>query len=357
VSRQSDENGLKESLTGCLLGLAVGDALGLPYEALSRRRLAKLFPGALRHRFFFGRGMCSDDTEHTCMVAQSLIVSAGDEAKFLQAFAWRLRWWLLGLPAGVGFATLRAIVKLWLGWAPDRSGVFSAGNGAAMRCHLIGVCYGGDREKLLSLLRCLTRITHRDPKAEYSTIAVALATYLSSLQSPVTPQFYYQTLANHLPPEATDFLILIENACDSAQRQDTSETFANSLGLTQGVGGYVYHCIPVIIQTWLRHPQNYPVALEEIIKLGGDTDTTAAILGGIIGAKVGEEGIPNAWRDRLWEYPHSLSWLLKLAERLSQVVEENHAKSALYMPIYAVIPRNLFFLVIVLFHGFRRLLP
>lgn len=354
---QSDEKRLKESLTGCLLGIAVGDALGLPYEGLSRRRVAKLLRGTLRHRFFFGRGMCSDDTEHSCMVAQSLIVSGGDEAKFLQAFGWRLRWWLLGLPAGVGFATLKAIVKLWLGWAPDRSGVFSAGNGAAMRCHLIGVCYGGDRQKLLSLLRCLTRITHGDPKAEYSTIAVALATYLSSLQSPVTPQFYYETLANHLPSEATEFLILIENACDSAQRQDTSETFANSLGLTQGIGGYVYYCIPVVIQTWLRYQANYPLALEEIIKLGGDTDTTGAILGGIIGANVGKEGIPQVWCDGLWEYPRSVKWLLKLAERLSEVIVRKESQAARYLAIYALIPRNLGFLVIVLFHGFRRLFP
>jgi ADP-ribosylglycohydrolase len=87
------------SIIGCLLGTAVGDALGLPYEGLAKRKIKLPID---RHRFLFGRGMVSDDTEHTCMVAQSLIVSAGDERIFAKALAWRLRFWLLLLPAGIG---------------------------------------------------------------------------------------------------------------------------------------------------------------------------------------------------------------------------------------------------------------
>lgn len=65
-------------ITGCLLGTAVGDAIGLPYEGLTRQRAARLLGAPDRHRLLFGRGMVSDDTEHTCMVAQALIVSGGD---------------------------------------------------------------------------------------------------------------------------------------------------------------------------------------------------------------------------------------------------------------------------------------
>ena len=50
--------------------------------------------------------MISDDTEHTCLLAQSLIVSAGQTERFVSDFSWRLRFWLLGLPSGVGLATL-----------------------------------------------------------------------------------------------------------------------------------------------------------------------------------------------------------------------------------------------------------
>ena len=57
-------------VVGSILGTAVGDAMGLPYEGLSRRRGKRLIGPPDRHHFFFGRGMVSDDTELTCMVSQ-----------------------------------------------------------------------------------------------------------------------------------------------------------------------------------------------------------------------------------------------------------------------------------------------
>src|SRR5262245_10229622 len=109
-----------EAAAGCLLGLAVGDALGLPLENLSPRRGARLFPHLDRHQFIFRRGMFSDDTEHACMTAQALLTSGREVENFKRSLARRLRWWILGLPAGTGRATLKACVKLWLGWPPDR---------------------------------------------------------------------------------------------------------------------------------------------------------------------------------------------------------------------------------------------
>lgn len=153
------------AIVGCLLGTAVGDAIGLPCEHLSPQRQGKLFPGLDGHRFLFGRGMTSDDTEHTALVAQSLIVSAGDPQAFARDLAWRMRFWLLGLPIVIGLATLRGLLKLWLGFSPESSGVFSAGNGPAMRSALIGVCYGEDMERMRRLVRISTRLTHTDPKA------------------------------------------------------------------------------------------------------------------------------------------------------------------------------------------------
>ena len=81
-----------------------------------------------RFRLIGSYGMVSNDTEHACITAQAIIASGGNTAIFQQQMAWRLRFWLLGLPAGVGLATLRALVKLWLGFSPKYSGVFSAGN-------------------------------------------------------------------------------------------------------------------------------------------------------------------------------------------------------------------------------------
>jgi len=89
---------LCRAIQGCLFGTAVADAIGLPFEGLKPTRIERLHGLPLRHRFFFAIGMMSDDTEHTCMVAQSLVSSGGDPKHFARAMAWRLRWWFFGLP-------------------------------------------------------------------------------------------------------------------------------------------------------------------------------------------------------------------------------------------------------------------
>lgn len=81
----------------------------------------------------------------------------------------------------------------------------------------------------------------------------------------------------------------------------------------------IFITLPVFIHNWLRYQQNYPQAIEEIIRCGGDTDTTAAILGGIIGASVGKSGIPTAWLKGWWEYPRTIKWVELLGKRLALV--------------------------------------
>src|SRR5438552_3679083 len=103
------------AIAGCLLGTAVGDAIGLPFEGLSSRRQRRLFSGIDSHHFIFRRGMISDDTEHACLVANALIESAGEEDIFERQLARGLRCWLLTLPAAAGMATLKATGKLCIG--------------------------------------------------------------------------------------------------------------------------------------------------------------------------------------------------------------------------------------------------
>jgi ADP-ribosyl-[dinitrogen reductase] hydrolase len=348
---------LVRSIVGCILGTAVGDALGLPYEGLSRDRIQQFAPLIQGHKFILTKGAISDDTEQTCMVAQSLIVSGGEETEFIEAFALRLRWWLLGFPAGIGRGTLKAIIRLWQKVPPDRSGVDSAGNGAAMRSAILGVCYGGNPDKLLSLVKVSTRITHSDPKAEYGAIAVAVAAYLASSKSLVTPEEYYLTLKEYLNSEATEFLSLIKLACDSVSKKETAVLFAYNSGNKTGISGYVYDTVPAVIQVWLRHQQDYLNGVREIICLGGDTDSTAAILGGIIGASVGKGGIPRRWLKDLWDFPRSVNWMERLGERLAQTCTNRIKQPPLPLAIYLIPLRNLLFLAIALFHLARRLFP
>jgi ADP-ribosylglycohydrolase len=342
----------EQALIGCLLGTAAGDALGLPYEGLSARRAARLFPDTGRHHLLFGKGMVSDDTEHACFVAQALASAGGDPDRFTKALARSLRWWLVGFPAGIGFATLRAILKLWLGWPPARSGVVSAGNGPAMRSALIGVALGGSPETLKVYVAASTRITHTDDKAYYAALAVALAAHHGASREALSPEVFVRDLASNLSdPGAAEFLDLVAQAADSTARGEPVATFAQRIGSSNGISGYSYHTVPCVLQVWFRTPEDFGSGLLEIIAAGGDTDTAGAIYGGIVGARVGKEGIPAAWRENILEWPRSLHWM----ERLAIAVARQAPAPRYFYP--AVILRNLVFMTVVLAHGFRRLAP
>ena len=344
------------AILGSLLGTAVGDAIGLPYEGLSRRRAARLLGAPDRHRLLFGRGMVSDDTEHTCLVAQALIAAGDNHGVFLKRLAWGLRLWMLGLPAGVGFATLRACLKLWLGVSPKRSGVFSAGNGPAMRSSIFGAAVP-DRDELLTLVRLSTRITHTDPKAEYGAIAVALAAHLARDETTADPEIYLSELGDVLPREADALLDLLHRAAESASAGESTTAFAESMGQAKGVSGYTYHCVPVAIHAWLRNPRDFRAAIIETVACGGDTDTTAAIVGGIVGSSVGKAGIPAEWIAGIRECPRSIAWMAELAQCLYRAMLSGDAMRAPRLPVVPVVLRNALFLVVVLLHGIRRLGP
>jgi ADP-ribosyl-[dinitrogen reductase] hydrolase len=340
--------------TGCLLGTAVGDSLGLPYEGMSARRAARVFPGPPRHRLLPGRGMVSDDTEHACFTARAMLLAQGDVDRFGRHLAASLRWWFAGLPAGIGLATLRAILKSCIGFPPHRSGVFSAGNGPAMRSPVIGVMHGDDPSRLAAFVRRSTVLTHTDPKALHGALAVAVAAHHAATADAVSPQAYLASLRTQLAGEAAqEFLALADRAAESAARGEPAGDFARSIGSASGVSGYMLHTVPCVLQVWFRHPEDYAAALHAIIAAGGDTDTAGAILGGIVGARVGKAGIPHEWLRGIVEWPRSTSWI----ERLGSALAQGDAARCPGYFVPGVPVRNLLFMGIVLAHGFRRLAP
>jgi ADP-ribosylglycohydrolase len=343
-------------IIGSILGAAVGDAIGLPYEGLSRARASRLLGPPDRHRFCFGHGMISDDTELTCMVAQALIGSGGNVESFRRQFAWRLRLWLLTLPAGIGLATLRAILRLWIGFGPERSGVFSAGNGPAIRSAIIGAAVD-DGTLLSELVRASSRITHTDPKAEGGALAVALAAQMARQDGTVSGDGFVSRLRSLLGRAGDELVSLVQEAVDAAGRGESTESFAESLGLAKGVSGYVHHTVPVALHAWLAHQRDYRSAVSAVIRCGGDADSTAAIVGGIVGASVGKDGIPAEWLGRVKEWPRSAAWMESLGAQLDTSLRNLTRMHPMRLPLLAVLFRNLVFLCIVLLHGFRRLLP
>lgn len=356
---------LGRATAGSLLGTAVGDAVALPFEGLSRRRVRRFWrDGGLAHRFLLGRGFCSDDTEHTCMVAQALLGAGSDRdadhfvAAFRRSLAWRLRGWLLGAPAGIGWATLRSLIKLWLNPFGAGDGVYSAGNGPAMRSAIIGVCLGHRPELMCRIVSASTRLTHTDPRAEHGALAVALAAWMAS-QRPesVAHQHFPDAFEQLVGPAGHEMSTLVRQAGESAARGESTEQFAALMGCEHGVSGYVLHTVPVALHAWFRHPHCYSEAIEAVVRCGGDTDTVAAIVGGIVGAATGPEGIPQQWLDRLWEWPRSQSWMRRLALRLSARFSSGVPEMPLALNVPMLLARNVAFMLVVLLHGFRRMLP
>ena len=345
----------KDRYRGLLLGSAVGDALGLPREGLSRTQAQRRFAGPLAHALVGRSGMVSDDTEHVIFVVQGLLSDPSSPKDYARTLGWSLRWWLLSLPAGVGWATVRAIFRLWLGFPPHRSGVYSAGNGPTMRAAPIGAYFAHDSLAMDAYLEVNTRITHTDPQALTGAKAIAsLAASIFRNDFLVRPR--PSQLINQLQAVGDDLVWLravaeIESACED----DISVLeFADRLGLANGVSGYVMDTVPVVVYAWYRHFGDFAGTVESVIVCGGDTDTAGSIVGALAGATAGGEGIPKAWVNGVRDWPRGIQLLEKLAIELA-----NKQKGLKFGPVgycWPAIPlRNVFFLFVVLLHGFYRL--
>lgn len=343
----------QDHILGCILGTAVGDAIGLPREGLSARRAEQIFGCTpLTHRLIFGCGMCSDDTEHTVMVGLALLETMGDPEKFAKAFARRMRWWFARIPAGVGLGTAKACVRLWLGVRPDRSSVNSAGNGAAMRAAILGVL-ARDDEHAEKLVRASTAVTHRDPRALRGAIVISnLARWAST---PEAKRLALETaLAEHLRDEPLEenLALAYHAACEGVSPQ----AFAEQLGQPKGISGFVDHTVPAAVYCWLLHRGSFRDAVETAVCLGGDSDTVAAITEALAGTELGADAIPDEWLINLKEWPCSVSWMKQLADALAKQQVGGAPAVPKYSGILALI-RNVMFTAVVLSHGFRRLLP
>ena len=221
-----------------------------------------------------------------------------------------------------------------------------------MRSALLGVCYGADKERLRGLIRASSRLTHTDPRAEAGALAVAVAAYHASCGLPHT---YRQSIEQLLEP--SDLRTLLGKAVASVETGETTGAFAEAIGAGHRVTGYVNQTVPVAVHAWLSFPDDYKSAVLAVIRCGGDTDTTAAITGAIVGAAVGTSGIPDKWLSALAEWPRTVNWMKRLSRQLAEVQATSVLQKPLGLPTLPLMARNLLFTAVVLAHGFRRLLP
>lgn len=328
----------EDTIAGVLLGTALGDALGLPHEGLSPQRIARRLHGAgLRHAMWRGRGLLSDDTEHTAMVARALATSGGDVDGFRDTLAAQLRRWLLGLPPGIGLATLRSCTRLLLGWSPARSGVHSAGNGPAMRSALLGIA-ATDDVHLQSLVQACTRISHTDPRAEDGALVVAR--YARALARGTSTDGIVRTIRDDT------FRAHTQRAWDAPA---DLEAFRRAAGFERGVSGFIVHTVPAAVYC-VRTGSSVEDALERAVRLGGDTDTVAAIVGALVGAQAGASGLPRAWLDGIVDWPLSTDALRELGRAVANGTSPRPRRWL------AALPRNLATTALILGHIGLRLL-
>ncbi|MEO5915951.1 MAG: ADP-ribosylglycohydrolase family protein [Luteolibacter sp.] len=338
-------------LTHSLLGTALGDSLGLPSEGMSRVRIARRWKGPLEQRFLFGHGMLSDDTEHTILASQALLSCGGDPKAFQKRLAAKLKWWFAGLPAGIGLATAKAIIKLWIGFPPGGNGVCSAGNGPVMRAPILGVYFANDSQRRATFVEASTRLTHTDRKAvEAAMMAADCAAFAANGE--LRMDVILTCMKELGVSEVWDHPI--EEIEKALAEESSVRQFADGMGFSKGVAGYAVHTMTMVLFIWLRHRGDFVTIVSEAIACGGDTDSVAAIAGGIAGAET--EAFNPQWLCRLSDRPYTVNYISRLGAALGESGGGCHVKAP-SVANYLIIPRNILFFIAVLFHGFRRIFP
>jgi ADP-ribosylglycohydrolase len=211
-------------------------------------------------------------------------------------------------------------------------------------------------ERLIEFVKASTSLTHRTTAADQGAGVIALAVRRAMLAggAVVDDGAFVADIKGVLTHERLRSNVL---AAVEAARLGRREVFLEEANIGGSVSGWMLQTVPAAIYCWLRHPLDYRAAVEEVVLLGGDTDTTAAIVGALVGASVGVEGIPADWLTGLADWPRSRGWIGRLAGRLAEARDGDHRVAPLPLFWPAIPLRNLLFLLIVLLHGFRRLFP
>lgn len=289
-----------DKFRGCLVGLAVGDALGMPFEGWRPHWIkAKVGEGPLgflpARKRALEAGMWTDDTKMALALARSIVRGGG---VFSPAAAAReyLAWFRSGDLRGIGGATLESLTRVERGisWEESgKTGAWAAGNGTAMRAAPIGLIDCTDMKRLAADSRADAIITHNNPEAIAGSRAVNFI-----VARGVTSR---KTISAAIIDETIEFI----GPCRVAERLQKAkgllkERAADETALSKiGSGGYVVETVAAAVYCVLRHNRDFGAAVSAAVRAGGDTDTTAAVAGAISGAWLGYEKIPGSLRERV----------------------------------------------------------
>lgn len=293
---------MKSKFVGCLIGSAVGDALGSLFEGLCISNL----------EFAGYSGRWTDDTHMMIGVAESLISCGGfDGSHMAQTFIknyeeepWR------GYASGP--PQIFRLIKKGLAWneASKRlfGGLGSYGNGAAMRVAPVGLLHYDNEERLRSVAYAQSQITHAHELgmegAAIQAYAVALAVKADS-SSNLDPHNFLGKIKDFTRSEV--YRQKIEKCFELL-----NETNKRKVARELGNGVEAYNSVPAAVYSFSRNVDSFKDAVTYAVSLGGDTDTIGAMTGAISGAYHGVGKIPKEWKNRL----EKIDYIEKLAEGL-----------------------------------------
>ncbi len=307
----ADLSDLSDRFLGCLHGLAVGDALGAPYEGLTSEDIFFRF-GSLEAVVTNPSGdtlFYTDDTEMMLGVAEALIEHGEVRGSDLMArFAANYH-----PERGYGRGARQILETARAGgdWRAVAETVFpggSFGNGAAMRVAPVGLLFHADPDKVWEQARLSARPTHQHPAGIEGAQVLALAVAMALKGGPIDRKAFLKELLDRCRTE--EFRWALRTAM-KLRRGDSIAGLGSTL--------HAHRSVVTAIMCFLGTPEHYDLSVGRAICLGDDTDTLAAMTGAVAGAYGGSRVIPAVLVDKLEERqngPKGRAYITEVARKL-----------------------------------------
>ena len=282
-----------ERVVGSALGLALGDALGAPFEFLRARNIPDPVPAFERPWLDRPPGSTTDDTAMARNLMRSLEARGGFDPEDLVQ---RHLQWFRSDPPDVGTLTGRVLRRVAGGedaatvarevWQ-QRGPEVSAGNGSVMYCAPLGLAYAQRPELLVDLAPALSVLTHFDGRCRTAVLAVTrcVAALVRGDSAEDAARAALTSVSEHEGGEELEFLV---------------EAVGVSRAIDGPDQGFCLFTAGSAFQALLR-AGDVETELRRVVSLGGDTDTNAAVAGALLGARDGVDGLPIRWLDHLSE--------------------------------------------------------
>ena len=299
---KTSSNELRSRFSGTIVGFAIGDALGMPAQFLTREQIRRYYgkpiSGFIKAHAghaseFLSEGSYTDDTQMMLATAECLIECRRmDPARQADAL---LSWYLNMVPHRTpARANLRACKHLSTGRAWTKSGVFSSGCHAATRMPPVGLLYHRCPEDVVraALDDCI--ITHTEPRARAAAVAVAcLVARLVQMSSQCLPGNQVLETADRIAPIDSDMAAVLRWITQIVHLPPEEAFFEI------GTSSDAIEAVPAAVYCFLKYPRQFTSAVTTAVNGGDAADSIAALTGSFVGATVGLEGIPRHWRQQV----------------------------------------------------------